>query len=214
MTDVLELHTADTIQAIADEARFDATRPACPPWCDNTCETTGHAGDSIIHTEAKASALTVPDHTTGGPGRVTVHAWRVDSLDETSVQGIELSVAEARTLLGDNAVLDPSQARKLAGELVAAADSLDPPKRVTELDIPAPDVKIGDLLRVSAEPEFLYVYAVLADEPSNDVQIDVTVDPVEVPEIGEGDEIPHHFTLTDVVRVRRWSNAPTTGGTR
>jgi len=101
----------------------------------------------------------------------------------------------------------------IAGQarLIEAADMADP---VFEIDVSAPDVKIDDLLCVDGE--WLPVYSVLADAPSNNVQISVTEDPRGWSDLDQRDECPESFDLTDTVRVRRGAQAllPATGGTK
>jgi hypothetical protein len=187
------------LRAIVREARFDATRPPCPPWCDNSCRVDLHFGDAVMHSNQAVQVPSTADRI-GEDGFVTVRAWRHDSLDERSTAGIQLGIEDAGSVLDDEAGFSAAQARKLASELLAAADRIDPapPGEVT---VAAHAVRIGDRLNVNGE--WLHVYGVLADEPSNNVQVNVTRDPVCWSDLDERDEDPEAFALTDTVRVRR-----------
>lgn len=208
MTAVLEVPTSTFGEMLKRERRFEATRMPCPHWCDGTCATAGHFGDAMLHTQERAVVEAVPDRIGAPTGRVTIHAWRDDNLDEPTTWGVELDVTESGSEIGDCATFTAAQARQLGMELLAAADRVDPPQLV-EVDVAAPDVKIGDQLKVDGE--WLHVYGVLADEPSHNVQISVTADPDEWSDLDARDETPESFTLVDTVRVRRIAARPAGG---
>ncbi len=214
MTETTLIGTPDDIpaeileQMLRVQVQFDATRPACPKnWCDGTCENSCHFGDAVLHScdVAVSSTSEYLDHP---PGTVTVTTWRDDSSAHGGTAGITVDVSEAATHLGDSAVFTATQARNLAAELLAGADRIDPAPQ-GQIDVPAPDVQVGDRLQVGGF--WLHLYSVLADEPSGNVQINVTVDPAEWPEL-DGDEEPHCFKLTDTVRVLRATGSA--GGSR
>jgi hypothetical protein len=121
-----EIHARPAVKDWAAEMlRFDATRQPCPTWCDGTCETVGHNGDAVIHTHELVAVESEADYLVGPPGKVTVQSSRIDQIDGSSVYGIELSVRDAETVMGDFATLTAAQARKLARELDAAASRID-----------------------------------------------------------------------------------------
>ena len=126
MTAVLALEVDFAAAQIATQKRFDAARPACPRWCDRSCETDGHFGDAVIHTQAPAEVSSVADWNHVHNASVSVKAWRHDSLDETSVTAVIVDVSRAETATGDHAVLTANQARQLAAQLIQSADLVDP----------------------------------------------------------------------------------------
>lgn len=192
--------TFANLPSIAEQGRFDATRPPCPPWCAQDCNEAGHFGDAVMHAADLVEVPSTPDEI-GATGHVAVMAWRVDSLDEPSTSGVELRIDDAGCLMGDGAQFSAAQARKLAAELLNAADRIDPAPD-GESDILATEVRIGDLFQVDGE--WLYVYMVSADEASGSADIFVTVDQAMFPET-EGDEVPYRFELSESIRVRRHS---------
>jgi hypothetical protein len=189
---------ANAVAHIEMERRFDATRPPCPSWCAGECVPENHFGDAVLHT-LDIDVPSTPDQIDAPDGTVTVQTWRIDNLDEPSSAGVTIDVSDAAGLFGESAVLSAAQARRLAAELLNAADRIDQAS-VGEMDVLATDVKIGDLYQVGGE--WLHVYMVSADEASGTADIFTTVDPSCFPEC-DGDEDPHQFSLTDTVRVRR-----------
>lgn len=192
-------------QLLRMEARFDATRPPCPScWCEIDCETDGHFGDAVLHQSRLAHVPADPDRN-GATAHLLVCAQRHDVLDEPTTGHVEIDFRSAGSLLDDRAHLTAAQARYFAAEILRHADMIDP-----EFKVLASDVKVGDLIQVDGA--WLHVYGVMTDEPSDDVQISVTVNRVELPDFEDRDENPEHFTLADKVQIRRAGS--TTRGAR
>lgn len=195
MTAVLE-PSIEVAALIADQQRFDATRPACPDWCDGTCRTLSYSGTAVIHDSHAVVLPCLPEVLNAPPATVSVRASRLDELDQPSRDEIELGVENAQSYLGDRVPFTAQQAYDLGAALMAAARQLP-----CELEVLASDVKIGDLINVDGI--WLHVYGVFADEPSDNVQITVTADPEDLSDFQYRDENPQHLTLTDKVRIRR-----------
>jgi len=194
MTTVLEPLTA--VEALlADQARFDATRPGCPDYCDGTCNSLGHNGTSVIHDGDQVVLPCKAEMVDAPPATVAVRPSRYDQLDDPSEEEVELFIGDSQSHLGDRVPFTAQQAYDLGAALMSAARKLS-----DELTVLATDVKIGDRLQVSGE--WRHVYNVDADEPSFTVQIFTTVDRTCWPEL-DGDEEPSSFEPTETVRVRR-----------
>jgi hypothetical protein len=177
------------------QAEFDATRPPCPKaWCDAGCETDGHFGDAVMHASDFVTVSAEADHI-GETGEVWIRAQRHDSLTAPSDNLVEIDFQNAGSMIDEIVCFTPAQSRRFAAELLRHADLLEP-----EYEVPAEQVRVGDSLPVGEE--WLYVYSVVVDEPSNNVQIFTTVKPGAWPEL-DGDEAPHMFKPGDLVRVRR-----------
>lgn len=192
------VRAADLAEIMARQERFAASRPPCPAWCTGECdEDSNDFGDAALH-GGEVIALTSTAESENRPaGVVTLRPWSYDGLDEESEIGIELDVSDANWIIPGVANFTPEQARQLAAELVRLADQQDPEQKV-----PAEQVRVGDWFPVGAE--WLYVYCVDVDEPSNRVAVFTTVDRQTWPEIDNGlDEEPHDFEFGQLVRVRR-----------
>lgn len=178
------------------EALFEATRPADPDWCDKTCETIGHRGDAILHHSAHEFVPADIDFGMTPRGSLEVRAVRHDELDDESEGAVELSDPGELFVKDDRVFFTVDNARRLASKLLQAADRAQP-----EQVLPASDVKIGDRIRVDGK--WLKVYMVLADESADNVQIAVIEDEDGWSDFDYRDENPEHFTLADLVLVRR-----------
>lgn len=203
MTAVLEPTTSQALinenrrrEMLAREALFDATRPADPDWCDTTCETLGHFGDAILHYSDHEFVPADIDFGMTPRGYLEVRAVRHDSLNDGSSGEVELIDSADLFTQDDRVFLTVDNARRLAAKLLQAADRAQP-----EQVMLASDVKIGDRIRVDGK--WLKVYLVLADESADDVQIAVIEDEDNWSDFDYRDENPEHFTLADLVLVRR-----------
>jgi hypothetical protein len=185
---------------LTDQARFDATRPPCPPYCEDD----QHFGDACMHTGTQTVLPCQPENQNGLPATVSVHPSRYDVLDETPEEEVELYIGDAQSHLGDHVPFTAQQAYDLGVALMATARLLS-----GELTVAAAEVKIGDLLDVGGR--WLHVYSVLTDEPSDKVQISVTADPVDWSDLDSCDDNPQTFNLADPARIRRTTPA---GGNR
>jgi hypothetical protein len=175
--------------------RFDATRPPCPAWCIGECQADGHFGDAVMHTSDIVNVPATSSLAQPGEPRAWIEIHRHDSLDHPTELLVEVNLADAEGAYEECADFTPAQARRFAAELLRHADMAEP-----EFDLPAEDVRVGDLFPVG--DDWLYVYCVLVDEPAKNVQINTTVEPGEWPEL-DGDEDPHMFAIGDTVRIRR-----------
>lgn len=129
MTDLLEgaATAAMMTRMLADQGRFDATRPPCPSaWCDATCQDEGHFGDAVFHVSPEITTPTTSDRVNEPNGSVRVRAWRYDSLSDPTESGVELDLSAAKWLFPECANFTAAQARRLAAALIYAATLLEP----------------------------------------------------------------------------------------
>ncbi|PRY24037.1 DUF6907 domain-containing protein [Pseudosporangium ferrugineum] len=195
MTAVLEPTTSHDY-LLSLQARFDATRPACPPFCDGTCTDLGHFGDAIMHSSVPLTLPCTPDMKDANTADVELVVCRYDALEEPSEEYIDLNIERSGNLIYTDAVFTAQQAYDLGAALMAAARQLS-----GELQVFASDVKIGDLIEVDGG--WMHVYGVLADKPSDNVQVFVTADPDEFSDFEYRDDNPEHFKLGDRTCIRR-----------
>jgi hypothetical protein len=124
VTAALDMQHPAVLAMLADERRFDAGRPPCPPWCDATCETFGHCGDAIIHAQTAVAVESTADHPTEPLGAVHVRVLQYEHLGQQPDRWVEVDFTDAGTLL-DVANFTPTQARALIRALTAAVDSIE-----------------------------------------------------------------------------------------
>jgi len=160
---------------------FPHGRPGCPWWCTGTCQDP----TDEMHT----TSTDIP----ASGGKLTLTAW------EAAQFGITVYAAASEQSIGAHVDLTVPQARRFATELLTHADLIDPAP-AGEIDVPATEVKVGDLFQVDGE--WRYVYSVDVDEPSLSVQVFTTIERGVWPEL-DGNEDPHEFELTAWIRVRR-----------
>jgi hypothetical protein len=179
-------------QASDYERQFELQRLPCPVYCDRSCAE-NHNGDSIQHFQEMALVEAICEDQTGS--HVAVRAWRSEQLNALPSDQVDIDFLDSGDRPTAWVTLSPAQARQLADELNRSADFAQP-----EFELPAERLRVGDLYQVGRE--WLYVYGVMVDEPSNNVQIFTTVDRATWPEL-DGDEDPHMFEPGDLVRIRR-----------
>lgn len=178
--------------------------PACPGWCNSICKENTTYEEYQLHAQQDTE---IPATVDDEPTRLLLALARQDQADTAGQTQIAIALSTGFVAAGcsfdEEIRLSPQNARRFATELLAHADLVDRAP-AGEVDVPATEVKVGDLFEVDGE--WLYVYGVSVDEPSFKVQVFTTVDRGEWPEL-DGDEDPHMFELTEWVRVRRAGGA-------